>query len=269
MDNEIRELLHEMADEAPRQDRVPPGLKGRARRRIGLTVSGSLAVAGLLALGVVVGVRALPEIRPTPAEQPTSPAPLEGQSRRLGFTQGWSVTLTLPSDWRVESRGNEHTLLTRPTNRPSEAIVVGSEAAVPCDPVERPVVQSTADEIAQAILANPDLQTSAPVPVMVGGLEGVRIDAATAPGVVGRGGPAVGEPELCLVALHEYASGWHAWSVNEESRARIYLMDVPEDSADEDEVRTIVILVVARNQYYDQILAEAEAIIGSFEFKVE
>lgn len=79
MEEQLRQLLQNLADEAPPQGGVPPGLVGRARRRMALVVgTAAIAVAAVLA-GSVVGVRTLAFGRPSgnvPASRrpPVSPS---------------------------------------------------------------------------------------------------------------------------------------------------------------------------------------------------
>ena len=78
MENQVRELLRDIAGDIPPQRDVPPTLRPRARRRIAATVGVTVVVVGALALGGVVAVRSITASSPVPADPgpTTEPTPL-------------------------------------------------------------------------------------------------------------------------------------------------------------------------------------------------
>jgi hypothetical protein len=96
MEDKVRELLRGVADEAPAQREIPPGLQGRARRRIGLALGAKFLTVAVLVVGATFGMRSLiaapgrdnvgkqppplttegPDASPSPTASPTpSPSP--------------------------------------------------------------------------------------------------------------------------------------------------------------------------------------------------
>ena len=78
MENQVRELLRDIAEDIPPQREVPPTLRPRARRRIAATVGVTVMVVGALALGGVVAARSITESSPVPVDPgpTTGPTPL-------------------------------------------------------------------------------------------------------------------------------------------------------------------------------------------------
>ena len=74
MEDQLRELLRDLADEAPPQGKVPPGLVGRARRRIALVLGTAVVAVAAVLAGSVIGVRTLAFERPT-VNVPATPSP--------------------------------------------------------------------------------------------------------------------------------------------------------------------------------------------------
>lgn len=78
MENQVRELLRDIAEDIPPQRGVPPTLRPRARRRSAATVGMTVVVVGALVLGGVAAVRSITESSPRLADPgPTiEPTPL-------------------------------------------------------------------------------------------------------------------------------------------------------------------------------------------------
>ena len=68
MENEVRELFRDIAEDIPPQLEVPPTLRPRARRRMAVTVGATVVVVGALALGGVVAARSITASSPVPAD---------------------------------------------------------------------------------------------------------------------------------------------------------------------------------------------------------
>jgi hypothetical protein len=83
MDDQIRELLRDIAEDIPPQREVPPTLRPRARRRIAATAGMTVVVVGALALGGVVAARSITASPPGPAE----PSPTTVEPKPVGDLQ--------------------------------------------------------------------------------------------------------------------------------------------------------------------------------------
>ncbi len=70
MDNDVRELLRDIAKDIPPQREVPPTLRPRARRRIAATVGMTVVLVLAVALGGLAALRAITEASPLPADPP-------------------------------------------------------------------------------------------------------------------------------------------------------------------------------------------------------
>ena len=70
MENQVRELLRDIAEDIPPQREVPPTLRLRARRRFATTVGVTVVAIAALALGSVVAVRSITESSNRPADAP-------------------------------------------------------------------------------------------------------------------------------------------------------------------------------------------------------
>src|SRR5438477_4211073 len=68
MENQVRELLRNLAEDMPPHRQVPPTLRPRARRRIALTVGVTAVLVGAVALGGVAAVRSITASSSVPAD---------------------------------------------------------------------------------------------------------------------------------------------------------------------------------------------------------
>jgi len=102
---------------------------------------------------------------------------------------------------------------------------------------------------AQAVIADPNFETTAPVAARVGGVEAVAIDVALSP--AGR---------VCGI----YRGDVHRWinALEPGKRLRLFLVDVPEGMS----MRTLAITVMAPVARFDDVVADATPIIDSIEF---
>lgn len=110
-------------------------------------------------------------------------------------------------------------------------------------------VPADAAAFAQAVIADPNFETSAPAAARVGGVEAVAIDVALSPG--GR---------VCLA----YRTDGRRWihALEPGTRLRLFLVDVPEGMS----MRTLAITVMAPVARFDDVVADATPIIDSIEF---
>jgi hypothetical protein len=110
-------------------------------------------------------------------------------------------------------------------------------------------VPADAAAFAQAVIADPNFETTAPVAARVGGVEAVAIDVALSP--AGR---------VCWA----YRTDIHRWihALEPGRRLRLFLVDLPEGMS----MRTLAITVMAPVARFDDVVADATPIIDSIEF---
>lgn len=96
MESRIRERLRDLAEDAPAGRSLPPAVRGRARRRIGVTVAiGAVAVVAAT-VGVSEGLRAIARREARPAQQPGA-TPIE-RARGWIAIGGFGIVAVDPSD---------------------------------------------------------------------------------------------------------------------------------------------------------------------------
>jgi hypothetical protein len=124
----------------------------------------------------------------------------------------------------------------------TDPVVFWSECA-------RGPVPADAAAFAQAVSADPNFETTAPVAERVGGVEAVAMDVALSP--AGR---------VCLA----YRTDAHRWihALEPGKRLRLFLVDLPEGMS----MRTLAITVMAPVARFDDVVADATPIIDSIEF---
>jgi len=110
-------------------------------------------------------------------------------------------------------------------------------------------VPADAAAFAQVVIADPNFETTAPVAARVGGVEGVSVDVALAPG--GR---------TCLAYRTDVNRWIHA--LEPGLRLRLYLVDLPEGMS----MQTLAITVMAPEARFEEVIEEAKPIIDSIEF---
>jgi hypothetical protein len=110
-------------------------------------------------------------------------------------------------------------------------------------------VPADAAAFAQAVIADPDFETTPPVAARVGGVDAVVMDVALSP--AGR---------VC----GPYRTDVHQWinSLVPGKRLRLFLVDVPEGMS----MQTLAITVMAPAAHFDEVIADATPIIDSIEF---
>jgi hypothetical protein len=110
-------------------------------------------------------------------------------------------------------------------------------------------VPADAAAFAQAVIADPNFETTAPVAARVGGVEAVAIDVALSP--VGR---------VCGA----YRTDAHRWihALGPGERLRLFLIDLPEGMS----MRTLAITVIAPEASFEEVIEDAAPILDSIEF---
>ncbi|HET7237021.1 MAG TPA: hypothetical protein VFK59_11400 [Actinomycetota bacterium] len=106
-----------------------------------------------------------------------------------------------------------------------------------------------AEALAESILSDPDLEASAPEPVVVGGTTALRIDVAAAPGA------SVCDSVPAPMVLSDI-------DLDRGKRMRLYLLDLPEGMS----ARILAIAISAPEANFEHVVEAAEPIVDSFEF---
>jgi hypothetical protein len=118
-----------------------------------------------------------------------------------------------------------------------------------------PLLSAPADAtaIVRQVIADPNLETTAPVAARVGGLDALSIDVALAPG-----------GETCGIGMIEISRWIHElWEPR--LRLRLYLVDLPQGMS----VDTLAITVVAPKERFEALIEETAPIIDSIEFHAD
>ena len=110
-------------------------------------------------------------------------------------------------------------------------------------------VPADAAAFAQAVMADPNFQTSAPVAARIGDFEALSLDVTLSP-----------DGHICLA----YRSDVNRWvhALEPGKRLRLFLVDLPESMS----LRTLAITIMAPAERFEELLEEAEPIIDSIEF---
>jgi hypothetical protein len=163
-----------------------------------------------------------------------------GRPVRMLFAQfGGEVTYSSPSQNSMVV-GDE---------REPEGRLDFTDPAVFWSKCARGPVPADAAAFAQAVIADPNFETTAPVAARVGGVEAVAIDVVLSP--TGR---------VCLAYRTDSQSWIHA--LEPEQRLRLFLVDLPEGMS----MRTLAITVMAPEENFEEVIEEADPILDSIEF---
>jgi hypothetical protein len=110
-------------------------------------------------------------------------------------------------------------------------------------------VPADAAAFAQAVIVDPNFETTEPVATRIGGVEAVVMDVALSP-----------TGDVC----GPFRTDTHQWinSLEPGDRLRLALVDVPEDMS----MRTLAITVMAPEARFEDVIEEAQPIIDSIEF---
>jgi hypothetical protein len=124
------------------------------------------------------------------------------------------------------------------------AIVADPLTATGCEAGPAP---ADAEALVRSIRSNPDLVATAPAAVGVGGIDALRMDVVT-PGRL-----EVGD---CAPMVLEHLS------LGQDTRMRLYLLDLPEGMS----ARTLAIAIVALDSEFERVVKAAAPVLDSFEF---
>ncbi|HEX9716930.1 MAG TPA: hypothetical protein VGA93_03205, partial [Actinomycetota bacterium] len=106
-----------------------------------------------------------------------------------------------------------------------------------------------AEALAESIRSDPDLEATAPVSVVVGGIPALQMD------VVAAQGASVCEDVPAPMVLSDI-------DLNERNRMRLYLLDLPEGMS----ARILAITISAPEANFERVVEAAEPIVDSIEF---
>jgi len=199
---------------------------------------------------------------------PTCAGPLEPGVNRSGLFVppiDYIIPLDSPVAWdNPEDRPGTFTL--HPAGPETDAIFFFRDVGVltaTCNPRIDEAIGNEAVDIAEWIMANPNLTATTPEPVTVGGLTGVLIDLS-ASGVYttqcGNDPGGVYPTELPIVPLFAGAgSGDLTWFVGGNERLRLYLLDMPGGG-------NLVISIDAIAGDFDALVEISQPVIDSIRF---
>ncbi len=172
------------------------------------------------------------------------------------------VTASATAPWvmsRLDDRG-----LDRSREESAERVELVADprpVATGCAPGPVPV---DAEALAASLQSDPDLVSTAPVRVSIGGQDGLQMDVTVTPGA-----------SICqangyasTLALVQGKGSYEAWeppgvAADVGSRMRLYLLDMPEGSA----TRILAIAVVAPEPSFETVVEAAAPILDSIQFR--
>jgi len=156
----------------------------------------------------------------------------------------WSTHIEAYIDWRLF-------FMTGPGDAWIEILANPILTETPCTAV--PGVPASAEELVRAVRSNPDLETTAPVTVRLGGVDALRLDVDPVLGATTCSGGRV--PVVSV-------SGREAWGIVElNRRGRLYVLDLPGGSA-----RALAIWITAPDTTFERAVEAAAPVLESFEF---
>jgi hypothetical protein len=184
---------------------------------------------------------------PTSDERRLNPAAMS-----YSVPDGWSNTYDAANEYLLEplvKTGDTGVYMW------TDVTIVSAEG--PCTPQPWAGGRATPSEMAAWLAEQETLETSSPVTVEVGGLEGLSLDVAVLPRATlpctGDGVPY--QPFL----VHVEGSGLQ-WGFKKDTRNRLYFLDTANG-------RTLVIHVAAEGENTEQVLADGVGIVESIELR--
>jgi len=168
------------------------------------------------------------------------------------------VTASAAAPWKLSIW--HQAALTLGDNLSDERVELVADPLPVATGCEQGPAPADAEALAASVQADPDLVATAPVDVRVGGLEGLVMDVTVAPGA------SVCDvfPSTLVLTQGVGYSGPRPPGVDldEDSRMRLYLLDLPEGSA----TPILAIAIVAPEARFDAVIEAAAPILDSFEF---
>jgi hypothetical protein len=117
-------------------------------------------------------------------------------------------------------------------------------------------------ELVEGILASPDLVTSEPVTTTVGGVEATSFDVERTPTAKScQGGNEFAKGVPVVIAHGGEPTGRHPFAVQNDTRMRIYLLELSGEPAE-----TLAIMVIASTAEFDRVVEAAVPIVESMAF---
>lgn len=253
------------------------GAPGRSRQRVGVLVAMGLVLAsiGVIAFvaftrgGAEVGTDSEPSAQakpiPVPPPDQVSAALAPGRyatddfdirlSFRVGGGDGWRVSYAETSD-TFEMTTATATNLHYPSfsfTTATEIFLPSRQESIIMDSDERKA--AAPDDLVGWLRDHPNLETSEPEPVTVGGISGQQFDVSVSPAPEDHS-PSCG-PDPCVLLLG-FVEGGGLWIWEGDRMSMIVLDDI------EDE--TLVIAVTARPDEFDGLLSKAEEVLETVEW---
>jgi hypothetical protein len=187
-----------------------------------------------------------------------------------GFTaNGGSTTFTLPAGWSVPLVGHLDFALAPVGAGPDDAIRVLydmriSRKDVVCSEQPEPGIEGTAEAMIGDLVARPGLVASEPVPVTIGGLDGLQVDLAMAADHTADCPFDPGVPSIPLIVDTVPSIGPFFGIGGPGERIRLIVLDRTDGQNGEN----VVLLIDAVDPAaFDALVAEAMPVIETFHFE--
>lgn len=188
----------------------------------------------------------------TPLLPPTVEWDLDPAAMSYRVPDGWSNTFDAANEYVLEplvKTGDTGVYMW------TDVTIVSAEG--PCTPQPWAEGRATPSEMAAWLAEQEPLETSSPVAVEVGGLEGLSLELAVLPGATL---PCTGDgiPYQPFLA-HVEGSGLQ-WGFKKDTRNRLYFLDTSDS-------RTLVIHVAAEGEIAERLLTDGIGIVDSIELR--
>ena len=162
------------------------------------------------------------------------------------------VTMHAPHPWRLPWANDWGLMIAHETTYDRIQMLRNPVPVGPSCEAAGPA-RADAEALAESIRSEPDLETTAPVAVTLGGAEALWMDVEAAAGA-----------SVCdYEVLGNRTDEDRAWiHIEPGNRMRLYLLDLPEGFS----AQILALAVIAPEERFDAVLEEAEPILDSIEF---
>lgn len=171
------------------------------------------------------------------------------------------VTFSASRSWETDSAAptGPDVVAMYLTNQHDQLLTVVASPVAPDGSCEGAQPRST-EEFVRILQVNDELSVSAPVATQVGPLDALQLDITADEGAADcpTGGPMAGPGVVPVVGMMRESASNQWWGLAPDSRARLYLFDVPGTPA-----RTVAILITAPDHAFESVLAAAEPLLDS------
>jgi hypothetical protein len=235
----------------PALERLGRRLRRRRRRQ-------RIAAAATALALVVAGAVLVARLGPAPPDRvPTQPDDIESFSVP-NFSPPFTYVGPADADPETFWKGDDVHL--GGTERRAKIWVVRNPEVAPrtCEHMAAGTRVRSADDLLAWVAVHPDLATSRPVAVQIGGAPGFQVDLQVRPdaGSLCRG-------EAKLLAFPAWSYPYHPWSLTPDERARLYVVDVGSGP----DAGVVTIVVEAPADRFAGKAAEADPIVRSITFE--